>query len=132
MLCDAVFDGRCGWAGIAGHFTAVLRSPQRAQPDDGAAPAPALARETSPIDFLVRALETFTESTRSVAEAVAKRLAIIFNVSAEEIDLAVPMTVHGVDALDAVGLRNWLSEAARVKIPIFEIHRATPEWNSQG
>ena len=137
---------------------AVLRSPQRAQPDDaqvivGIAPwdhlpdgavvrqdrrfgtlslasprgaaatasAAAGAAATSPTGMLVRALETLIERARSVAEAVAKRLAVIFNVSAEEIDLAAPMTVHGVDSLVAVELRNWLSGAAKAKISIFEI-----------
>ena len=56
---------------------------------------------------------------------MAKRLAIIFNVSAEEIDLAVPMTMHGVDSLVAVELRNWLSGAAKDKISIFEITQSS-------
>ena len=76
---------------------------------------------TSPTGMLVRELKTLTERARSVAEAVAERLAVIFNISAEEIDLAVPMTVHGVDSLVAVELRNWLSGAAKAKISIFEI-----------
>ena len=139
--------------------TAVLRSPQRARPDDaqiiigiapwdhlpndtvfrqdrrfgtlrlnsprGAGAAGAAAEATSPTDFLVRALGTLTERTRSVAEAVAKRLAVIFSVSAEDIDLTVPMTVHGVDSLIAVELRNWLSGAAKAKISIFEITQSS-------
>ena len=85
--------------------------------------AAAGAAATSPTDFLIRALETLTERIRSVAEAVAKRLAIIFNVSANETDLAVPMTVHGVDSLVAVELR--LSRAAKAKIFIFEITQSS-------
>ena len=80
------------------------------------------AAVTNPAAMLVRALETSTtERTQSVAEALAKRLAAIFSIPAEEIDLAVPMTVHGVDSLVAVELRNWLSGAANAKISIFEI-----------
>ena len=98
--------------------TLRLASPRGA---GAAASAAAGAAASSPTGLLVRALATSTERARLVAEAVAKRLAVIFNVSAEEIDLAVPMSAHGVDSLVAVELRNWLSGAAKAKISIFEI-----------
>ena len=102
--------------------TLCLNSPRGATVAAGAAAvAGAATAPTSPTDLLVRALKTLTEGTRPVAEAVAKRLATIFNVSAEEIDLAVPMTVHGVDSLVAVELTNWLSGVAKAKISVFEI-----------
>ena len=101
--------------------TLRLASPRGAATATSAAAGAAAA--TNPTAMLARALKTSTttERTRSVAEAVAKRLAVIFNVSAEEMDLAVPMTAHGVDSLVAVELRNWLSGAANAKISIFEI-----------
>ena len=144
---------------------AVLRRPQRANPDDAqvvmglapwdrlpadaivrtdrrfgtlqltsprgvaAARGSALAVEGSaknPTNMLVQALESPpADQTRLVAEAVAKRLAVIFNTAAEEIDVTVPMAAHGVDSLVAVELRNWLSGAAKAKISIFEITQIT-------
>ena len=90
------------------------------------------AAATSPTGMLVRALETSSSSsssssstaearTREVAEAVAKRLAGIYNLAPEDIDLAVPLTAHGVDSLVAIELRKWLSGAAKAKISIFEV-----------
>lgn len=112
---------------------AIVRQDRRfstlrlASPRGAAIPASAVAggaaAAASPTAMLAQALKSSTtaERTHSVAEAVAKRLAVIFNVSADDIDLAVPMTAHGVDSLVAVELRNWLSGAANAKISIFEI-----------
>ena len=95
--------------------TLRLNSPRGSPAAGGGAAA------TSPTDLLVRALDKVTERTQSIAEALAKRLAVIFNISVEEIDLTVPMAVHGVDSLVAVELQTWLSGAAKAKISIFEI-----------
>lgn len=89
-----------------------------------ASSAGAAAQDTaavSPTNLLVQALSTLTEGARSVAEAVAARLAVIFNVSAQNMDLTAPMAGHGVDSLVAVELRNWLSAAAKARVSIFEI-----------
>jgi hypothetical protein len=79
----------------------------------------------SPTGMLVRALATLTERARSVAEAVAARLAVIFSVSSEEVDLDAPMAKQGVDSLVAVELRNWLSGVAKAKLSVFEILQST-------
>ena len=83
--------------------------------------ATAAGGTTSPTNMLVQALATLTEGAQSVAEAVAARLAVIFNVSAQDMDLTTPMSGHGVDSLVAVELRNWLSAAAKARVSIFEI-----------
>ncbi|KAL8710442.1 MAG: hypothetical protein Q9225_007289 [Loekoesia sp. 1 TL-2023] len=87
----------------------------------GAAAAASAVAATDPTGMLVRALETLTERVRLVAEAVAKRMAVIFNISAEAIDVAEPMSAHGIDSMVAAELLNWLSRAAKAKISIFEI-----------
>ncbi|KAI1502213.1 hypothetical protein F5X99DRAFT_427602 [Biscogniauxia marginata] len=90
----------------------------------GAAAAVSAAAEaaaSSPTAMMIRALDTLTERTRSVAAAVAERLATIFSVSVEQLDLGAPMVSHGVDSLVAVELRNWLTGVAKAKISIFEI-----------
>lgn len=75
----------------------------------------------SPTQLLMRALEAPTERSRCFAEALAARLAVIFNRAGEAVDFDVPMSGHGVDSLAAVELRNWLSGAAKAKKSIFEI-----------
>lgn len=87
----------------------------------GTVSAPAEEVATSPTQLLIQALGTSTESLRCVAEALAARLAVIFNIAVEAVDLGVPMSAHGVDSLVAVELRNWLSAAAKAKLSIFEI-----------
>ncbi|KAI1412829.1 hypothetical protein F5Y13DRAFT_199683 [Hypoxylon sp. FL1857] len=75
----------------------------------------------SPTGMLVRALDAPAEKTQLIAAAVAARLATIFNVPLENVDLTAPMTVHGVDSLISVQLRNWLTGVAKAKVSIFEI-----------
>ena len=100
-----------------------FRTLQLASPRGAATTTTSGTTATSPTALLVQALAkpTTDEQNKAVAEAVAKRLSVIFNVAAEEVDLAVPMAVHGVDSLVAVELRNWLAGAAKAKISIFEI-----------
>lgn len=66
-------------------------------------------------------LESISGRLAAVADVVALRLAVIFNINAEDLDLSVPLSAHGVDSLVAVEMRNWLSTAAKAKISIFEI-----------
>lgn len=105
--------------------TLRLASPRGASVTKGSGPA-GDGSAKNPTNMLVQALESPpADQARLVAEAVAKRLAVIFNAAAEEIDLTVPMGAHGVDSLVAVELRNWLSGAAKAKISIFEITQST-------
>ncbi|KAF3055679.1 Lovastatin diketide synthase LovF [Daldinia childiae] len=75
----------------------------------------------NPTNMMARALDAPTEKTKLVAAAVATRLATIFGVPVEEVDLTASMTTHGVDSLVSVQLRNWLTIAAKAKVSIFEI-----------
>jgi len=65
-----------------------------------------------------------TGAEEAVARALAARLAAIFNVNGDEMDLELPLAAHGVDSLVAVELRNWLVAAGRAKVSIFEILHA--------
>lgn len=56
-----------------------------------------------------------------VAAALAARLAAVFNVPIESVDLGVAVAMHGVDSLVAVELRNWLASAGKAKLSIFDI-----------
>ncbi|KAK2057592.1 hypothetical protein LY76DRAFT_97387 [Colletotrichum caudatum] len=64
------------------------------------------------------------EAARGVAAAIAARLAAIFSVAVDEIDLGASLSSRGVDSLVAVELRNWLGSAARAKVTVFEITQA--------
>jgi len=63
--------------------------------------------------------------TAVVVEAIVAKVANMFNISAGEIDIAMPPGRYGVDSLVAVDLRNWLSRLVRVNISILEILQAT-------
>ncbi|KAF2228632.1 hypothetical protein EV356DRAFT_457374, partial [Viridothelium virens] len=56
-----------------------------------------------------------------VAKALASRLAAVFSVSVEDVDLDIAVAVHGVDSLVAVELRNWLTLTIKAKLSIFDI-----------
>ncbi|KAL9112783.1 MAG: hypothetical protein Q9227_003086 [Pyrenula ochraceoflavens] len=78
--------------------------------------------KTGQAGILSRALlKSQIQDPEAVADAIASRLAVIFNTSADNLDLSVPMAAHGVDSLVAVELRNWLSTTAKAKVSIFEI-----------
>ncbi|KAK3986096.1 polyketide synthase dehydratase-domain-containing protein [Cladorrhinum sp. PSN332] len=59
--------------------------------------------------------------TAQVAEALAARLAAIFNVDVASVDPEQGVSVLGVDSLVAVELRNWLALAGHAKLSIFEV-----------
>ena len=104
--------------------TLRLASPRVATAARGSASASAPTHESvkDPTTMLIHALKSpADEQTGLVAKAVAKRLAVLFNVAAEEVDPRVSMAAQGVDSLVAVELRNWLAEAAQAKISMFEI-----------
>lgn len=65
--------------------------------------------------------DAIEQCTRAIAQAVAERLAVIFNVSVAQVDCAAPMAANAVDSLVAVELRNWLAASAKAKVSIFEV-----------
>ncbi|QKX62349.1 uncharacterized protein TRUGW13939_09508, partial [Talaromyces rugulosus] len=84
----------------------------------------------SPTAMLVQALGNATKgedglANGEVARAIAARLATIFNINDETIDLNQALAIHGVDSLVAVELRNWLAATSRAKLSIFEILHAS-------
>ncbi|KAI8630635.1 hypothetical protein F5Y19DRAFT_483957 [Xylariaceae sp. FL1651] len=56
-----------------------------------------------------------------VSESLVHKIADLFNIPADDIDVALPLSHHGVDSLVAVELRNWLSSAMKVKVTIYDI-----------
>ncbi|KAK5659465.1 hypothetical protein OQA88_666 [Cercophora sp. LCS_1] len=82
------------------------------------------ATTLDPTAFLVQTLrdgDKGKEGMEKVAGALGARLAAIFNVPVESVDLGIAVAAHGVDSLVAIELRNWLASAAKAKLSIFDI-----------
>lgn len=54
-------------------------------------------------------------------QAIANKLADVFNIPVPEIQYDLPLSQYGVDSLVAVDLRNWLSATFKAKMSVFEI-----------
>ncbi|KAH9905003.1 polyketide synthase [Xylariomycetidae sp. FL2044] len=61
------------------------------------------------------------EATELIMDAVATKVATIFNIDRSEIDAGNQLSRYGVDSLVAVDLRNWLSSGLRARVSIFDI-----------
>lgn len=74
---------------------------------------------------LVQALSkpstTPDQATALLVDAIAVKLADIFNLPLADIDVDLPLSRYGVDSLVAVELRNWLSTGVKSKVSVFEI-----------
>lgn len=90
------------------------------------------AKTLDPSTLLVRALgdasssggsgaEAKVEGTSKVAEALAARLAAIFNIDTVSVDLEAPVSALGVDSLVAVEVRTWLASKGQAKLSMFEV-----------
>lgn len=83
-----------------------------------------LSKESSTA-VLVQALSkpstTVEEATGLLVEALAVKLADIFNLPLADVDVDLPLSRYGVDSLVAVELRNWLSTGIKSKVSVFEI-----------
>ena len=65
--------------------------------------------------------ETPETAAELVGEAIAAKLALIFMLPANEIDLTQPPAEYGIDSLVAVELRNMLVLQAGAEVSIFNI-----------
>lgn len=86
--------------------------------------AGAAASNRSSTAVLTQALagaSTLANATTVLVEAIAAKMADIFNIPLSDIDVGLPMSRYGVDSLVAVELRNWLSSAVKAKVSVFEI-----------
>lgn len=83
--------------------------------------------QLSRLDELVQTLSNTHGTTTAakakdlVSESLVHKIANLFNTPAANIDVASPLSQHGVDSLVAVELRNWLSSAMKVKVTIYDI-----------
>ncbi|KAL9074401.1 MAG: hypothetical protein Q9157_004404 [Trypethelium eluteriae] len=64
------------------------------------------------------------EAERLVGQAIVQKLADLFTIPTEDVDLTKPPGAHGVDSLVAVELRNMLRHQVAAEISSFEVLRS--------
>lgn len=62
-----------------------------------------------------------SEAERLITQAIAQKLADVFTIPTEDVDMTKPPGAHGVDSLVAVELRNLFRHQAAAEISSFEI-----------
>lgn len=79
------------------------------------------AGDAKPLSAQLQEAGSHDEATRIVGGAIATKLSDIFMLPTQDIDLASPPSLYGVDSLVAVELRNMLMLQAASDISIFSI-----------
>lgn len=84
---------------------------------------PVIGGASGRMDELVQTLSKATgpEAVELANAALVTKVASLFNIPTSEIDTNLPLPHYGVDSLIAVELRNWLNNAIKAKVTIFEI-----------
>ncbi|CAJ2500000.1 Uu.00g028530.m01.CDS01 [Anthostomella pinea] len=62
-----------------------------------------------------------TKKADVVREALAHRIEVLLGTPEDRLDLQKPLNTYGIDSLSAIDLRNWISKAFDVDLPVFEI-----------
>ncbi|QKX60887.1 uncharacterized protein TRUGW13939_08033 [Talaromyces rugulosus] len=75
-------------------------------------------------DYFTNA-ESWDEVITGCIDALARKVTGMFALSAEEVDVTLPMATYGLDSLMAVEVRNWLSVAARAELSTFDIMQSS-------
>ncbi|KND87310.1 Lovastatin diketide synthase LovF [Tolypocladium ophioglossoides CBS 100239] len=77
--------------------------------------------EAKPLSALLQEAGSRDKATQLVGDAIAAKLGDIFMIPMDDIDLAKPPALYGVDSLVAVELRNMLMLQAASDVSIFSI-----------
>ncbi|EJP66156.1 polyketide synthase, putative [Beauveria bassiana ARSEF 2860] len=77
--------------------------------------------DSEPLSIKLQSAESTDEAAGFVGGAIAAKLADIFMIPVDDIDLEKPPSVYGIDSLVAVELRNMLVLQAATDISIFSI-----------
>lgn len=77
------------------------------------------------LPVLLAATTSFAEAERLVTQAVAQKLADVFSMPMDGVDMKLSPGAHGVDSLVAVELRNLFRHQVGAEISTFEILQST-------
>jgi NADP-dependent 3-hydroxy acid dehydrogenase YdfG len=69
--------------------------------------------------------KSWDEVISGCIDALARRVAAMFALPAEGVDVTLPMATYGLDSLMAVEVRNWLSSTARAELSTFDVMQST-------
>lgn len=93
-----------------------LRNAVLSEATGGAVPATHVS-----IDASLSAAKTEEERTDIVIMGLAGKLAAILMISSEDIDVGTAITKYGLDSLNAIELRNWITKELGVNLQVLQL-----------
>lgn len=102
-------------------FSTLRIASQRGLKDDGGTANQSASSTAALAQALARPGTTLDQATALLLDALAAKLADIFNLPLSDIEPDLPLSRYGVDSLVAVEVRNWLSSGVKSKVSVFEI-----------
>lgn len=102
-------------------FGTLRIASQRGLKDDGDAANSSASSTAALAQALAKPGTTLDEAAALLQDALAAKLAEIFNLPLSDIEPDMPLSRYGVDSLVAVEVRNWLSNGVKSKVSVFEI-----------
>lgn len=74
-----------------------------------------------PINVALSRVTSPEEAQEIVTTEVVKKLSAILMVAPEDMDAARPVTAYGLDSLNAIELRNWITKELRANLQVLEL-----------
>lgn len=84
-------------------------------------PAGAGAGAQVPIGTLLNRAQTSEEAVSIITTGLAGKLSSILMVPTEELDAETPITKYGLDSLNAIELRNWITKDLGVNLQVLQL-----------
>ncbi|KUI60991.1 Lovastatin diketide synthase LovF [Cytospora mali] len=73
------------------------------------------------IDASLSAAKTDEEKANIVITGLAGKLAAILMISSDDLDVGTPITKYGLDSLNAIELRNWITKELGVNLQVLQL-----------
>ena len=74
-----------------------------------------------PINVALTRVSSQEEALQLVTNELVKKLSAILMIAPEDIDAARPVTAYGLDSLNAIELRNWITKELRANLQVLEL-----------
>ncbi|WEW54612.1 hypothetical protein PRK78_000032 [Emydomyces testavorans] len=95
----------------------VLRNTTPANDD----PTASASAKTYHVQALLATARTRHEATTVVTDGIFRKLSVLLNVAADQIDCSKSIRANGVDSLIAMEFRTWLAKELGAEVPLIEI-----------